>query len=472
MTASPSAPTVAASSADAVAGVRAAAARVRSFRPPLGLEAAVLGIAAAALGWLRLPEAARATPWADDIGIFLAEAWNDGAWASVFHPYAGYLHVGARLLTALVTQLLPLDQAGVGLTVGSVLIAGVVAALVYVCTRDLIPWRPARAGLALITVVAPLLTEQVLGNPTNLHWFALWLTPWLLLARPRTLGGAAGLAVAALLAALTEPQVLLFAPLVLLRPHGLRQWLVRGALLVGGVVQFGVAVAYPRVIAGSEVPDLASIVQGWVYWAGLRTWLPSDARAANLIVEYGWWVAGAAVVPFLVVAAWVLWRGTPAQRWLAASFVAASIAMWTVPYVVNRGGGSEYAFTSRWTGADLITALVDDNVAVFAAHRYGVVSSMFLLALLPLAALVLKQRGRPVGAFTVLGVLGVIAVVAFLPRTSDHDGAPDWAADVAAARSVCATADPATVQSWEGWPVGWYASYTCAQLQPGARAPG
>ncbi|MFT4211425.1 MAG: hypothetical protein QM626_06085 [Microbacterium sp.] len=441
---------------------------VRWLRRAPILTALALVVVATGVAWIRLPTDALGAIWADDAQPFLSEAWANGPWASVFTPYAGYLHVVPRIVTALTVQFLPLDLAAFGLAAGSCIVAGITAGLVFVCSGAVLPWAPARVAVALITVMAPLLPVQVLGNPTNLHWFAVWLTPWLLLARPKGRGTTVVFFLAALLAALTEPQVLLFVPLIFVPPYRRRRFLVMAGTLIGGIVQIVVSVIAPRVISGDIDLGFVSVLRGWLFYAVLRLWVPSDGTAADMIVGSGWWVAVVALLPFVAAAVVVVLRGTAATRLLLVALTAASIGTFATPYLVNKGGGSDYADYSRWEGYDLIVSLTQDPIAIFAAHRYAVAPQMFLLATLPLAAYALWRSGRRRMTVAPLVVLGVVFGMAFLGNhPSDRDGSPDWADDVATARAACAALPEDTALTWESFPQGWSVTFTCAQIDAG-----
>ena len=132
-------------------------------------------------------------------------------------PYAGYQHLIPRLASGLVIALVP--PAGWALAINAIacLVVGTVAGLIYVFSRDVISFRPARVVLGLLAVMTPMAGLEALGNIANLHWFLLYLTPWLLLATPRSTLGAALMAVVAFVSVATEPQCAIFLPLAIWR---------------------------------------------------------------------------------------------------------------------------------------------------------------------------------------------------------------------------------------------------------------
>jgi hypothetical protein len=96
----------------------------------------------------------------------------------------------------------------------SVLVVGAVGALVFICSRQIVPWLPARISIAALAALIPTAPIEVLGNTANLHWYLLWLTPWLLMARPSSRLASWFFGAVALAIALTEIQVVIFLPLI------------------------------------------------------------------------------------------------------------------------------------------------------------------------------------------------------------------------------------------------------------------
>jgi hypothetical protein len=175
----------------------------------------LIAVVAALAAWQRIPAIARDTLWAEDGRIFVQGAMDRGPIASLFIPYAGYVHTVPRLIASAVVSFVPVTGWALGMTAGACLVAGILAATVFVATRGIIRWMPARLVLAALTVLAPLAPREVLGDATNLHSLFLWTLFWIVLAAPRTRTSTIGLAVVGLLGALTEVQSLLLLPLLL-----------------------------------------------------------------------------------------------------------------------------------------------------------------------------------------------------------------------------------------------------------------
>ena len=143
-------------------------------------------VLASALTWLRLPAAARDTFWAEDGHQFVADWLHDAGPATLFQGYGGYLHLLPRGITWLVVEFVPVDAWAFATTAAACVVTGGVAALVFVFSQDVVAASVARIGLALVVVLTPLAGMEILGNVANVHWYLLYLTPWLLLATPRS----------------------------------------------------------------------------------------------------------------------------------------------------------------------------------------------------------------------------------------------------------------------------------------------
>ncbi len=124
------------------------------------------------LGFLFLRAHARLSDpnlWSEDGAIFLEQYFRQG-WASLFTPYTGYFHVFPRLIMILSSyfgvHLLPL----VSNFLSTVLMAFCLARL---ASRDF-SWLFPSTPLRLVAVFALSFVgglREVVGNPTNLHWF-------------------------------------------------------------------------------------------------------------------------------------------------------------------------------------------------------------------------------------------------------------------------------------------------------------
>jgi hypothetical protein len=414
--------------------------------------------------WSRLLTVARNTLWAEDVRNFLANAVSMGSAQALFRPYAGYLHLVPRLIAGITVELFPVSLWANSEALISCLVAAGVSALVFICSRDVITWLPARALLALITLLVPLAPLEVLGNTANLHWYFLWLAPWLLLYRPRTRPGAWLLGIVALLAAMTEIQLVLFAPLLFASWRDRRRWPVAIPYLAGCAIQIAVTIFNPRGHSSVPLIGLPSLLYGYLINAAMSVWNSSPSGIRDILLHSGPWVAIAAIIPFLAAAAIVVRLGSRRQRQVAVLLLVSSLVLWCVAVELDPGARYDYVASANWQHIWL--------------SRYGVVPSLMLLALVPLALTVLRRRyevGEAVGSRwrLIRGIplaigLGTILVVltSWMPTTTVRSVGPQWQSEVAAAQEACETAPPQTVMPLSGAPSpNWALELTCRQLQ-------
>ena len=417
-----------------------------------GLRAAAIALAATLVAWLRLDPVTRHTIWAEDGSVFLTQASHAGLFETVLLPYAGYLHVVPRLITEVTTMFAPIMRYAVVMNGLACAVAGGVAGLVYVCSRDVVDSRLLRVGLAAITVLVPSLPREVLGNLANLHWFFLWLAPWLLLYKPRTRTGSVLLGVVALAGALTEIQMALFLPLALWGWRERRGWPVRLGLLAGIAAQLATLTHAPRPIPSGTPLEAGTVATGYLVNAVMTLWSGSASAITHLITATGWSVPVIAAMASVAAVLMVVRRGTPVQRRAAVAFPIASIIIWTAAWVVNH---PPYLYDRP--GPDS---------AAFAIPRYAPVPSMFVLAGLLLAlATISWRRWWTRIAIAALGVpLAVAAVTTFAGQPTERSQGPVWFAQVAAARESCRV-HPDTEPDFLVAPNGWLARTPCALVE-------
>lgn len=343
------------------------------------LFSAAIVVGVTVISLVRLPRAVWDVVWAEDGARFLAELFQLGALESLLHPYAGYLHAVPRAIVA-ASAAAGLETYAVSVTVLSALAVGIVALCVFVCSRDVVPWLPARLALALITAILPLASTEVLGNVANLHWYFLWLAPWLLLYIPRTWLGSGVLAVVALGAALTEIQLVVFLPLILWRFRSVRAIPVRAAMVVGALVQIVTTLAYQRPIGEGARPDIASLIEGYLLNVVLPLGMPDGPRVGALVALFGIGIGVAVAVPFLAAAVYALVKGPAIVKIAVVASLVASVLIWSASYYLNAYPAILY---SQWGEAELRGLRL---------LRYGVVPGMLLAAVIPIAASVLRLR--------------------------------------------------------------------------------
>ena len=397
--------------------------------PVRGANPVVLFVVTVLWAWLRVPEAARDTLWAEDGRDFLADsaaASVGSLWAT---PYAGYLHLLPRVIADAVTASVDVEHWALAMTAASCLTVGVVAVVVWACTADLVTSPSARGALALTPVLLPVVSVEVLGNVANLHWFLLWVAPWVLLHRPRTHVGVVLATVGLFVVGATEIQAVLFVPLLLWGWRDARRWPARVALLAGLVAQAVAAVSSPREEMAGAPGSLADLVTGYlVNVPGGALW--ADASSVGEIADGRLWLLALAALPFVAAGAWVLLRGTALQRVAAVTLLGGSVGAYAGAYLAN---GYHRAFYSTWGPAEW---------EAFSFSRYGVVPGMLLVALLPLALGVALGRRRRFAA-VVLGLLLAVVTLVQVVQTGSTDGpraaGPEWTGGADAVVEQCET---------------------------------
>jgi len=419
------------SSADARASV------VRRIASSPSAQATLLGLVLAAVAWARLDATTRGTVWAEDGVVFLAERRGLGPWDSILHVYAGYLQVGPRLLSDVAGVVAPVELYAVTVTALCCLTLGAIGALVLVCTRGLVDSLVVRVALASVTVLVPAGPIETTGNLANLHWYALWLAPWLLLARPGRWVTAAALGVVALLAGLTEIQVALFLPLVLLRLRDRRAWPAAAGLALGVAAQVVASINHPRPRPTDDVPGLVDLAKGFLLNVVVPIWTPSVDGPGSPFADHGWWLALLMAVPFVLAgAALLVVTATSLVRRRSIDdrttvFAAAALGV-VVPFVaaIVLNPSSRLAYDS-FTVAELSERF---------PLRYGVVPAMFLIATLLLwidAWLRRPERWRVVTATVLVVGVGGLLLWHVAPDGTRRSEGPGWRAGVAAAQAAC-----------------------------------
>jgi hypothetical protein len=416
-----------------------------------------VGVIAAAIAWARLEGSTRGEVWAED-GAFLEDRLGSAPGVSLFEPYQGYLHVLPRSIVE-VAVLLPTRDYAVAVTGLCCVVLGVVAALVHACSRDVLRARAARVALALVTVLAPTAATEALGHTANLHWFLLWLTPWVLLCRPTVPWQGWALGAVLLVIGLSEIQAVYFLPLLLVGVRDRLRWPMSAGLLMGAAAQVVTVTVAGREASTSDAgdPSLADLVQGYGLHVFLQMWLPATGGVGDVLVEYGWSLVLLASLPFLVVlAALVRTTRTGHDLVLASVLLGGAVVPFVAGLVLN--------FRSFLAFSDFGL----ETLAVFAPLRYALVPSMFVLAAVVVLADRLAQRpgrlGDVLAAALLLG-LGVLGAVNLDPGPTSRSGYPGWAVGVAAAERECrAGAEHVAIDIA---PQSWEVDMSCADVTAG-----
>lgn len=430
-----------------------------------GMLAAVVLVVGTVVCWFRLPPSARDTLWAEDARRFLNDAVHLGPVPALFTPYAGYLHTIPRSIAGLTVTFVPVDYWANSMAFGACMVVAGVAALVFVCSRDVIRWLPARLALAAITLLDPLAPHEVLGNTANLHWYLLWLAPWLLLYRPRSRRGPWWLGVAALFAALTEIQMLLFLPLFAWRFRDRRRWPVRILYLVGATAQLVTTAFWPRGISTIPLISMPSLAYGYLINAAMTIWLPTSTAIGRLIVPMGPVVGVLLLLPFLAAAIWGFARGSTIERTMIITLLVGSMLLYAVAVEVSPGSFYDYA---RMSSSQLANPWL---------ARYGVVPSLMLLGLIPLAVST-RSRAAPrprlldrrPGLRTalpslILALTIVLTLAQFVPSSTRRSGGPLWQPQVSMQQEKCEGDSPNALVPLDGAPASaWIVQVPCRLL--------
>jgi hypothetical protein len=399
--------------------------RPRVFlRSEFGIVVA-LAVLASTAAWFRLSPTTQQTVWAEDGTIFLNDAISGAPAEHLFAGYAGYLQFLPRLIADGVVRTVDIANVGIAINLASCIAVSLGVALVYWCARDVIPSRPLRVVLCSITVLAPLVPIELLGNAANLHWFFMWAVLWALLYRPRTRVGAWMLAIVTLIGALSEIQLLVLLPLMLVRMKAPNVWPPRIGLAVGLVAQTVTTLLSPRV---AHSGGLGGALRAYIGQVALPNFAANRQTMTAALGEQALLWEILAIAPFVLAALVCLRWGSPLQRVTATYLVPGSFVIWVADSFLNGYGGSPIHQTS------------------FVFVRYAVVPSMFLLASIVLAAQVLIARRAstaPLGALVVAAML-VLMVVQYVPTETNRSTGPTWASEIAAARKSCESSTPDT----------------------------
>jgi hypothetical protein len=325
----------------------------------------------------------------------------------------------------------PVQGWALSMTGISCVLAGVVAAVVYVGSRDYVPWMPARVALAVLTVATPLASREVLGNATNVHSLLLWGLFWALLCRPRSRTAMWLLTGYALAAALTEVQSIFLLPLVLWNRRDRSTWSIKAALVLGVAAQAIATLASPRWSNGRPRNGVTSIVDGWLINAVATSWVQIP-HLGSVLAAVGPLIWLLVLIPASALAV-TMWLGTRRQRVAAWLLFGGSLVIWSAGVVVNPAPWYNYA---TMTPAELQGVWLS---------RYGVVPAMMLLAQLCVAASVLRHR-LPTRRWRV--VAGAMVVLVFATgslqateQLSRRDVGPAWEPQMSAVDETCEVPD-------------------------------
>ena len=426
--------------------------RRRRTRRALLLSA--LFLLASAADWGRLSRSDWDTFYAEDGRTFVGDWLAHPSPGLLLHEYAGYQQVLPRLLTFVVTRFAPVQLWAKVDSVLACTVVGGVACVVFVVSRDVVQSAAARVGLAAIPVLLPLARFEAVGDVANLHWYMLYLLPWVLLALPRSRVGAAGLGLVALVAVMTEPQCAMYLPLAVF--VWFRQRPGRPAVLGWVLGTVGQAITYAQTagIRPSQLGGALSAMKGYAVNVLATDVVMDGSQLGSVVVRRGWWVLAVAGALVLAVIVDALVFGAPRLRLAVAVVCLASVASWCASFFLNDHSAFDYD--------TMPTARLADMPLV----RWGTGAALLLAAVVPLAAEVLVRRfprSRPVGVGLVAGMLLVMAV--WFHHGDTTRGGPQWNDGVRSGARSCAAGSARTVQV-PSYPPGWAVTVPCGDLVP------
>lgn len=417
--------------------------------------ATVIGVGATFAVWRRLGFPARGTAWAEDSGRFLDDRLALGPIGVLWHPYEGYLHLVPRLIVDAAVAGAPIEFYAAVVDALSCCVLGAVCALVFVLSGPVLRTWPTRVLLSLLPAITPMVTIEIAGNAANVHWYLLFLAPWVFAYRPRSWWSAGALAVAAGVITLTEIQAVLFIPLLLLNARTRRTLPVAALAVAGLAVQFLVTATHPRPAAHGTTKGV-DVVAGYFVQPIAGSW-DADTRAVGDAIQHlGWWTV---VVPGLVViGTFVLagLRGPRVRRAMLAATAIGSAAVWAAGLLLN------HADDTNWT------TFTPEQWGLLGALRYGAAASMFFLAAVCITAdaLLSSQRAllRTIGLALVVAVVAAAVLNVSIP--SKRAGGPVWSTQVVDVEGRCAADLGRSVSIAAAPPQrGWRATIRCSLVE-------
>lgn len=394
-----------------------------------------LAVLGAVITFFRVPQGQHDIVWAEDANIFLAEALDRGPFAVLFEGYAGYQHLIPRIAAAFILTFAPLQSYAIAVSVVCAIVTGLVAAAVYVLSGSVVPWWPARIGVASITVLIPLSAQEVIGNLADFHAFAMWLAVWLVFSTPGSRWAGWAWAVVAFLSAMTEVQTLVLLAVI---PFRLRRtdrpaWPIFGALIAGWIWQIATVLTVQRE-SGADWIGATMLAKGWLVNVVLPLFNPDIRSELQLIGSTGVWVP-LLVAGVLVVGAGVgVVYGTRLQRLLLIGLLLASTGLYVVSITAN--------------GSWLTTQSGDPTIMLqwMVNTRYGVVPGMLLAATVPIVVgIVVRRFDRPVIKWvgvTVIAAMIAVFAVADVNAGSSRGSAAQWSDAVEEASEQCESDAP------------------------------
>ncbi|MHC5795250.1 hypothetical protein ACVXZ4_03750 [Lacisediminihabitans sp. FW035] len=319
-----------------------------------GTLAFVLTVVGALIAFLRVPLGARNVLWAEDASVFVTSALQHRPDASLFEPYAGYMHAFPRLVTALVVGTTPIGEVPVVLTAAACVLTGVIATTVVLAFRPRLPSVLIRLTIWLGIVTLPIAGIEANGSIANSHWYLLVGLFAILITRRQNTGFLVlgGLVVA--FAVLSDPLSAIFLPLVLARFVLIRKpsdgW-IPTIYVVAMVIQLSVVLA-TTVVPAAGRPSIVEVVRTTGFRVFLAV-LTGETGSVSLFLQFGLKAIAVATLVVLAIITAAVLRGKQFGGLALVStgvavvfFLAAAIIRWNPQYdpaVSTTWGGSRYS---------------------------------------------------------------------------------------------------------------------------------
>jgi hypothetical protein len=388
--------------------------------------------------------------WAEDGPVFLGGAIENGFLDAITAEYAGYLVLAMRLIAELGAAV-PLRDAPAAMAISTATLVALSGLAVWYAAAGHIASPLLRGALAALTVLTAVGGTETIVATSNVLWFMLVASFWLLLWRPRSGWSAAlgGLFVA--LTALSTPGMLFFLPVALLRAFAVRDG--RDMTIVGAY--FGANLVQLFAIARSSYEGVDPVWTGDIWDVLLQRVVDGTffglRLGGELWVLLGW--------PFLILLtaasaiglALGLRQTSPSVRYLAAVTVPIALLMFVVA-VYQRAVTIPMLWHGDWI-AD--------------AGRYAIVPVMLLVGLV-FAIVDHGWRGRNWGERPWLGmvmvaVILISALVSLPARNVLGRGTPPWSASMDKAERTC-SASPDSVAVFDISPPGFAFQLPCSTV--------
>ncbi|MGO4237541.1 hypothetical protein [Pseudarthrobacter sp. YAF2] len=324
---------------------------------------------------------------------------------------------------------------------------------VFVLAKPLIqsPWL--RTIFAAIPVLLPLAPVEVLGNAANLHWYFLWLSPWLLIYRPVSRGGRAGLFLIALAISASEVITVIFLPLAAWMILKRKNYCAPIGLIVGVGLQLLTTLVSPRgeSLRVDNSVGLRSVAIGFfVQPIASLVWTDSHAVAADL-ANTGTLTVFLPAIVLAIFFILILMFGRTKLKVAAIYAVSSAATCWTASVLINANPVFNYAYFNN-----------QDWRQNFQFSRYAVAPGMLLLTLIPIALASLNDRptydsqpGTKKWSFAALLVFTLVMLPNFFQGSTLREAGPEWAAQVVTARAACSSDKSLTESTVSVAPARW-----------------